>query len=117
REASGTERTALLYNTITLHDGNREATADGGGRSSPFLTRAQRLLDELNAFIGQLEKSGRPVVLILVPEHGAALKGDRMQIAGMREIPTPDITHVPVGVRVIGAKGRVAQEPWRVEGQ
>src|SRR5690606_35659519 len=37
--------------------------------------------------------------------------------AGMREIPTPDITHVPVGVRVIGAKGRVAQEPWRVEGQ
>ncbi len=117
REASGAERTALLYNTISLHDGNREATADGGGRSSPFHNRAQRLLDELDTFIGQLEKTGRPVVLVFVPEHGAALKGDRMQIAGMREIPTPDITHVPVGVRVIGAKGRgEAREPRRIQG-
>jgi cellulose synthase operon protein YhjU len=117
RQDSGAERTALLYNTITLHDGNREATADGGGRSSPFSTRAQRLLDELNAFIGEVEKSDRPVVLVLVPEHGAALKGDRMQIAGMREIPTPGITHIPVGVRVIGAKGRVAHAPVHVAGQ
>jgi cellulose synthase operon protein YhjU len=116
REASGAERTALLYNTITLHDGNREATADGGGRSSPFLTRAQRLFDELNTFIGELEKSGRKVVVVLVPEHGAAVKGDKMQIAGMREIPTPDITHTPVGVRVIGAKGRSAHEPVQVGG-
>jgi cellulose synthase operon protein YhjU len=116
RQASGAERTALLYNTITLHDGNREATADGGGRSSPFLTRAQRLFDELDTFIGELEKSGRQAIVVFVPEHGAALKGDKMQIAGMREIPTPDITHTPVAVRVIGAKDRGAHEPTRVAG-
>jgi hypothetical protein len=38
----------------------------------------------------------------MVPEHGAALRGDRMQIAGLREIPSPAITLVPVGIKVIG---------------
>src|SRR5690606_35881761 len=66
RVKSGAERTALLYNTISLHDGNREATADGGGRSSPFQTRARRLLDELNSFIGQLERSGRKVLVVMI---------------------------------------------------
>jgi len=37
-----------------------------------------------------------------VPEHGAALHGDRMQIAGMRELPRPSITQVPVGLKLIG---------------
>jgi len=38
----------------------------------------------------------------MVPEHGAALRGDKRQIAGLRDIPTPAITIVPVGIRVIG---------------
>lgn len=104
RLASPDARTALFYNTITLHDGNREATADGGGRTAPYDTRARRLLDELDAFIRELEKSGRQALVILIPEHGAALKADRMQIAGMREVPTRSITHVPVGVRLVGTR-------------
>lgn len=95
---------ALLYNTISLHDGNREATADGGSRVSPYAKRAEKLLDDLDIFMRELEVSGRQVMVVFVPEHGAALEGDRMQISGIREIPTPDITHVPVGVRFIGAK-------------
>ena len=39
----------------------------------------------------------------MIPEHGAALRGDKMQIAGLREIPSPAITLVPVGIKVIGA--------------
>ena len=31
----------------------------------------------------------------------AALHGDRMQISGMREIPSDSITHVPVGIKLI----------------
>lgn len=116
RLKSGGERTALLYNTISLHDGNREATADGGGRSSPFNVRAQRLLDELNSFIGELERSGRKVALVMVPEHGGALKGDRMQISGLREIPAASITRIPVGIRLIGAKGRTPGHTVHVQG-
>ncbi len=102
RRASSGERVALLYNTVTVHDGNREPLSDGGSRSAPFQTRAQSLLDGFNAFIGELEKSGRRVLVVLIPEHGAGLQGDRMQIPGMREIPSRAITRVPVAVRLVG---------------
>ncbi|HEX5337929.1 MAG TPA: cellulose biosynthesis protein BcsG, partial [Gallionella sp.] len=41
-----------------------------------------------------------------VPEHGAAVRGDKKQIAGLREIPTPAISLVPVGIKVIGGNTR-----------
>ena len=102
RQDNAAERLALFYNSITLHDGNRVVEANGGTRSAGYRERAQRLLDDLDAFLDQLERSGRPVVVVLVPEHGAALHGDRMQISGMREYPSRAITHVPVGVKLIG---------------
>ncbi|QEY60330.1 cellulose biosynthesis protein BcsG [Pseudomonas sp. C27(2019)] len=104
RLQQNTSSAALLYNTISLHDGNREATLDGGSRSSPYAKRAKTLLDDLDAFMDVLAASDRQVMVVFVPEHGAALEGDRMQIPGMREIPTSDITHVPVGVRFIGTQ-------------
>lgn len=110
-----TRPAALLYNTITLHDGNREATADGSSRSAAYDSRAQRLLDELDEFMDQLERSGRKAIVVFIPEHGAALEGDRMQIAGMREIPTTGITHVPVGVRLIGAKAPHPKSPVQIK--
>lgn len=110
------DRVALLYNTITLHDGNREATADGGGRTAPYRPRAEKLLDGLMQFMNEVEQSGRKAMLIFIPEHGAALKSDKMQIAGMREIPTYDITHVPVGVRLIGTADKSPVSPVHVTG-
>jgi cellulose synthase operon protein YhjU len=102
REEEKSDRVALFYNTTTLHDGNRVLTADGGTRSSDYKPLAQGLIDDLNGFIKQLELSGRRVVVVIVPEHGAALHGDRMQISGMREIPSQSITHVPVGIKLVG---------------
>lgn len=102
RQADPAERVSLVYQTITLHDGNRTIRPDGGTRSAGYAERAQRLLDDLDAFIGQLERSGRPTVVVLIPEHGASLHGDRLQIAGMREVPSLSITHIPVGVKLIG---------------
>lgn len=104
RLQTGGERQVTLYNTITLHDGNRELLADGGSRSAAFAPRAQRILDDLERFMDELDRSGRKVLVVVIPEHGAALEGDRMQIAGMREIPSPSITQVPVGVRLVGAQ-------------
>jgi len=115
QQAPADQPRALLYNSITLHDGNREATADGGGRSSPYERRIQSLLDDLARFIDDLERRGRPTMVVLIPEHGAALEGDRMQISGLREIPAEKITRVPVGVRFIGVKSR-PEEPIHVSG-
>ncbi len=50
-----------------------------------------------------------------MPEHGAALRGDKMQIAGMREIPTPAITLVPVGIKVIGQDANRAGSPVQID--
>ncbi|MCD5995621.1 cellulose biosynthesis protein BcsG [Pseudomonas sp. CDFA 602] len=116
RSAQEDARVALFYNTTTLHDGNRIVTADGGTRSADYKTRAQSLIDDLGAFLKQLEKSGRRVVVVIVPEHGAALHGDRMQISGMREIPSPSITHVPVGIKLIGMGSNPRSEPLHVTG-
>ena len=105
---------ALFYNTTSLHDGNRQVQSDGGTQAADYRSRAQILLDDLNAFLKELEKSGRRVVVAIVPEHGAALHGDRMQIAGMREIPSDSITHVPVGIKLINMGDNAQTQPIHV---
>jgi len=95
-------RTAVFYNTVSLHDGNRLLTDPAKKSSDTYKVRLTKVLDDLDAFLKKLAASGRRAVVVIVPEHGAALRGDAMQIAGLREIPTPAITLVPVGVKVIG---------------
>ncbi|WP_165390907.1 cellulose biosynthesis protein BcsG [Pseudoduganella lutea] len=99
-------RTALYYNTISLHDGNRLVAGPDAGKGSTatYARRAAKLLDDLDGFIGALDKAGRTAVVVVVPEHGAALRGDRMQIAGLREFATPSVTTVPVIVKVVGSQ-------------
>ena len=116
RSKAATPRMALYYNTVSLHDGNR-LSGEGADANSmtTFKLRLTRLLDDLDAFLQALEQSGRPAVVALVPEHGAAVRGDRMQIAGLREIPSPSVTLVPVGIKVIGPDVRRSGPAVRVD--
>ena len=77
-------RSATFINMIALHDGNRFANKR---RLAPFKPRAQAMLDDLGSLITDLEKSGRKVMLVVVPEHGAAEKGDKVQVAHLRARP------------------------------
>jgi hypothetical protein len=43
-------------------------------------------------------------MVVVVPEHGGALKGDKMQVSGLRDIPSPSITNVPTAVKFFGMK-------------
>jgi len=92
---------ALLYNTITLHDGVR-APGLGSNSLESYVPRLRRLFSDLGRFLDLVEATGRPTVVVLIPEHGAALRGDAVQVAGLREIPTPAITTVPAAVRLVG---------------
>ncbi|AJF00040.1 cellulose biosynthesis protein BcsG [Pandoraea apista] len=95
------KRVALYYNTISLHDGNRfEGSKLTSAQSYPL--RAKAMFDDFSQFIDTIAKSGRKAVVVFVPEHGAALRGSKLQISGMREIPLPEITHVPVAVKLVG---------------
>lgn len=96
-----TKPTVSLYNTISIHDGNR-VVGQSGSRLVTYKRQQKILLDELYAFFQALKTSKRNVVVVLLPEHGAAVRGDRMQISGMREIPTKAITNVPVGIKFFG---------------
>lgn len=109
RQKDSSPHVATYYNTISLHDGNRIPTSPGLNTVDSYKTRANTLFSDLNRFIDQLEQSKRKVILILVPEHGAALRGDKQQFSGLREIPTPRITIVPAAIKVIGGQGHPSQ--------
>ncbi|MCC8391032.1 cellulose biosynthesis protein BcsG [Paraburkholderia sp. MMS20-SJTR3] len=95
---------ALYYNTISLHDGNRLPNSNLSSIDS-YPLRVNRLMSDFDRFADLIASSGRRAVIVFVPEHGAALRGDTNQVAGLREIPTPRIVHGPVGVRVVGFQG------------
>lgn len=105
RQQRGPGAAALYYNTVTLHDGNRLPGSRSFSSLETYKPRLQKMLDELDQFVRVLEKTQRPVALVLVAEHGGALRGDRVQISGMREIPGPRITLVPAAVKLIGMPG------------
>ncbi len=64
-------KTAVVpfYNTLPLHDGNHYP---GVSKTADYKARAQKFFDELDAFFTELEKSGRKVMVVVVPEHGGA---------------------------------------------
>lgn len=94
-------RSATFFNLVPLHDGNQYPN---DSQPADYKVRAEKLFDELDAFLTKLEQSNRKVMVVIVPEHGAALEGDKMQVAGLRDIPSPRVTHVPAGIKFIGMK-------------
>lgn len=105
RQKSNAPRVAAYYNTVTLHDGNHLVSAPKLYSRDTYKQRLNTFLDELDDFMQQLAHRGRRTIVVVVPEHGAAFHGEKGQISGLREIPSPAITLVPVGIKVIGADG------------
>ncbi|MBI4345879.1 MAG: cellulose biosynthesis protein BcsG [Elusimicrobia bacterium] len=105
REASKAPRAALYFNTANLHAGTHKRSE----RLSPDTPEAYRrrldaLVAELKTAIAEVERSGRNAVVILVPEHGAALTGNPMQPKDVRDIPLPSIATVPAAVKLLGKR-------------
>jgi cellulose synthase operon protein YhjU len=118
QQQAHTKPLALYYNTITLHDGNRTPNLESRSSLDTFKPRLDKLMSDFDQFISFLQSQGKPIVVVLVPEHGAALRGDKMQISGMREIPNPKITQVPMAIKLIGFKGKFGnteQKPLQVD--
>jgi cellulose synthase operon protein YhjU len=111
REQTQAPRHALYFNSISLHDGNLIADKPAGFDSlQSYGSRTQTLFNDLDGFFKSLTKTGKNYLVVMVPEHGAALKGDRMQFSGLREIPSPSIINVPVGIKFIGPNYKVKQK-------
>ncbi len=110
RLASGHRKAALYYDTVSLHMGNHPPPA--ADRSNPWIedskTRYKKFLakfmDDMNKFFAVVRESNRNVAVVFVSEHGAAVKGNKMQASDLREIPLPQIVTVPAGIKLFGAK-------------
>lgn len=113
RLQSHAERVALFYNTISLHDGNYY-TGHRSNSMEIYPARLAQLLKDMDRFFSVLQASGRRAVVVFVAEHGASVRGDKMQIAGLREIPTPRISTVPVGIKLIGLPDNPGAKPYLV---
>jgi cellulose synthase operon protein YhjU len=105
------KRVALFYNSVSLHDGNRYPGNRSASSLDIYPQREARLLDDIDRFFSELQASGRHAVVIFVAEHGASIRGDKMQVAGLREIPSPRISIVPVGIKLIGMAENPAAKP------
>ncbi len=121
RQASGAPRAAFYYNTITMHIGSHDPGEKNWWKEDPktrYKADIQGLFHEITQFIALIRSSGRNAVVIFIPEHGAALKSYSIQARDLRDIPLPQITTVPVAVKIIGAgwpdlpkKPRIINEP------
>jgi len=107
-------RMALYYNSTSLHDGNVLVDSKALPIEKSYEVRAARLLSDISRFIDLVDASDRRAIIVLVPEHGANIRGDRMQIAGLRELPTPAITLGPAGI-VVAGRGRRHGQPVQVD--
>jgi cellulose synthase operon protein YhjU len=86
---------AYYYNSITLHDGNRLPNSKLNSLNS-YPLRLERMLNDIQSVLGEIRRSERKALVVVVPEHGAGLTGEFGQLVGLRELPTPAITKVPV---------------------
>jgi len=105
RQKSPSAAAAVYYNTISLHDGAHwvgEKEWLNRDRTVHYREATQKLLGDVGRFFDLVASSGRKAVIIFVPEHGLALRGNALQVAGLRDIPFKQITQVPVGIKLIG---------------
>ncbi len=109
------DRVVLYYNTVSLHDGNRLLGAGSDAQALRFDTRAHRLFADLAHFMDDIRDAHRQAVVIFVAEHGGAVRGERRQIPGLREVPSPLITRVPVGIAFVGDTATPAMPTQRID--
>jgi hypothetical protein len=106
REKLRGSRVALYHNNTSLHGGTYwagEANWWERAREDHYREFVEKLFSDMTKFFDFLSASGRNVVVIFVPEHGRALGASKLQESGLRDIPLPQITLVPVGIKLIGA--------------
>lgn len=105
-------RTGTFFNIISLHDGNHSLVDN---TAVPYKILASTLLDQLDAFLQTLEKSGNKTMVVILAEHGANLVGDKLQMSGLRDIPSRTITHIPAGVKFVGMKSPFTNGHLKIE--
>ncbi len=106
RSASNAERAAVYFNTLILHTGSHwKGETEWWKNRDPmkeYADRVDRVFRLVKAIGDKFEKTGRSAAILVVPEHGAAIRGTKIQNAQLRDLPLPRIVKSFFGVRFIG---------------
>ncbi len=95
-------KTVLVYNSTTLHTGSRYIESPYLASHEQYSLALKNIISDLDSFFVDLKKSNKNTIVIIVGEHGAALKGSTIQPGTVREIPLPSITKTPVAIKLFG---------------
>lgn len=109
RRRSRANKVALYYNSVSLHDGTHRVDDKDWwkkGQKEQYREFLKELLGDMERFFDLVASSKRNTVIVFVPEHGRAVRGSAVTPPGLRDIPLPRITTVPVGIALIGTRGR-----------
>lgn len=105
RRRSGEGKVALYYSSVSLHDGSHwinDREWWKGDTREQYREALRILLADLAKFFDLLAASDRNVAVVVAGEHGRALRGNTIETPGLRDIPLPRITLVPVGIKLVG---------------
>lgn len=102
RDADSNKKAALFYNSITLHTGGKYLNSNYLDNGEQYSLTLKNVISDLDQFFDDLKKTNKKNIVIIIGEHGAALKGSALQPGTVREIPLPDITKVPVAIKLFG---------------
>ncbi|MFA6424457.1 MAG: cellulose biosynthesis protein BcsG, partial [Candidatus Magasanikbacteria bacterium] len=102
READGHNNSALFYNSITLHTGIQHFDSPYLSNNNQYNLALNNLTNDVKEIFDKIKKTNRKTIVVLVGEHGAAIRGSALQPATVREIPLPQITQVPAVIKFFG---------------
>lgn len=102
RKLDKNKKTVLFYNSTTLHTGGRYLDSAYLSNSDQYRLSLSKIIGDLNNFFVKIKKSNKNTIVIVLGEHGAALRGSVLQPGTVREIPLPSITTVPVAIKLFG---------------
>ena len=102
--ADKSNHSVLYYNTLSLHARSYASEQEKWNHDnvSTYRDASTQLFKDFNRFFGDLKTSGRRAVVIVVGEHGAALKDTPLQAQTIRQIPLPTISAVPAAIKIFG---------------
>ena len=101
-EADIHKNSALFYNSITLHTGSKYVNNPYLSNNDQYTLSLSDLTNDINEIFDRIKKTNRKTIVLLVGEHGAAIRGSALQPATVREIPLPQITQVPAVIKFFG---------------
>lgn len=112
--SDNSNKSALFYNSITLHAGNTYISGSKLSEKDEYHLATNNMIADLEDFFTEIKKSNRNTIVILLGEHGAALTGSNIQAATVRDIPLPSITQVPAAVKLFGPGFNAQSEGQKV---